>query len=373
VTGSALTDVAHLALLEALRYGAECWDGLVASSRVPSPFMGWAWHRAWAESASPDEVRASFAVMLHGPGERVQGLLPFSVHAVRFRRVQVMALTWATRGLGNPDHLDIPAAPSAELEAAVPVLEGLPWDLIILGGVADGAANLARLTDAFARRGFVVRRTLLDACPYIDLPRTWDEYLASLSKSRRQTVRWAERKLRREHTVAVTDYAPDRLDEGWRHLRSLHEQRWAGATTFVEPQIDCLLRRFSSELAARGDVWLTTLDVDGEPAAAWYGFTGRDTVYFYQSGRAPKWRSASVGQVLLGVMIRRAIERGYRRFDFLRGRDAYKLSWTSTARPIYEVVVFRPGWRGAWLRGLDLAGRARARLRSRPEFATSDE
>jgi hypothetical protein len=38
-------------------------------------------------------------------------------------------------------------------------------------------------------------------------------------------------------------------------------------------------------------------------------------------------------------------------------------------RPIHEVVVFRPGWRGAWLRTLDRVGRTRARLRSRAEFA----
>ena len=72
----------------------------------------------------------------------------------------------------------------------------------------------------------------------------------------------------------------------------------------------------------------------------------------------------------MAAMLRRAIERGYRRFDFLRGRETYKFSWTSTERPVYDVVVLRPGWRGAWLRGLDLAGRARERLRSRREIAT---
>jgi hypothetical protein len=30
-----------------------------------------------------------------------------------------------------------------------------------------------------------------------------------------------------------------------------------------------------------------------------------------------------------------------------------------------DLVVFRPGWRSQWLRGLDLAGRLRARLRGR--------
>jgi CelD/BcsL family acetyltransferase involved in cellulose biosynthesis len=50
-----------------------------------------------------------------------------------------------------------------------------------------------------------------------------------------------------------------------------------------------------------------------------------------------------VGTVLVGLMIRRAIERGYRRFDFLRGEEPHKWHWTRTARPCSEVVVFRPG------------------------------
>src|SRR5437879_2038203 len=80
---------------------------------------------------------------------------------------------------------------------------------------------------------------------------------------------------------------------------------------------ELLQRRFAAELAARRQLWLTTLDLDGEPAAAWYGFTWGDSVYFYQGGRDPRWDRESVGLVLMGTMIRRAIERGYRRFDFL--------------------------------------------------------
>src|SRR5437016_215149 len=91
--------------------------------------------------------------------------------------------------------------------------------------------------------------------------------------------------------------------------------------------------------------------------AARAGFALGDTVYPYQSGRDPRWERGRVGTVLMSLMIRRAIERGYRRLDFLRGEEAYKAEWTETARPCYEVVVFRAGWRGAVLRGFDWIAR----------------
>src|SRR5439155_15699422 len=175
----------------------------------------------------------------------------------------------------------------------------------------------------------------------------------SLSPTRRQTLRRKERNLRRDHTLRMTDYGgTERLDEGWRRLVALHEQRWAGAGSLSDPRVERLHRCFARDLGRRGQLWLTTLDLDDQPAAAWYGFADRETVYFYQSGRDPRWEDESVGVVLMATMIRRAIERGYRWFDFLRGDEAYKLQWTASQRVTGELVAFRPSWRGRWLRAL---------------------
>src|SRR5258708_33161348 len=99
-------------------------------------------------------------------------------------------------------------------------------------------------------------------------------------------------------------------------------------------------------MARRGRLWLTTLDLDGQPAAAWYGFSSPDTVYFYQSGRAPQWEDASVGLVLMGMMIRRAIERGYRRLDFPRGPGADQPAWAGRAPQPPDNHGLPPGGRG---------------------------
>src|SRR5438552_13338543 len=61
----------------------------------------------------------------------------------------------------------------------------------------------------------------------------------------------------------------------------------------------------------------------------------------------------------------RSIERGYRRFDFLRGEDVYKRDWTESRRITEEITIFRPGWGGRWLRALDAVAELRGRLRGR--------
>lgn len=357
--------VTRMSLSEALALGPATWGAVLARASSPSPFMSWAWHRAWTESAPAAEVAASEALVLRGATGAVQGVVPVSVRRASFHRMPTTVLTWATGDVGCPDHLDVLATPEADVAALAPVLVDLPWQILILSNLAPDAAAALRLCEAIAGHGYTVRRRTLWRCPDLELCGDWDRYLATLTPTRRQTLRRKERNLHRDHAVTITDYDGDRVEEGLGRLVALHEQRWngrAGGGAFRDPGVRRLHRRFAAELAAQGQLWLTTLDLDGEPAAAWYGFACRDTVYFYQSGRDPRWERESVGLVLMGAMIRRAIERGYRRFDFLRGEDLYKRQWTETQRMTEEITIFRPGWRGRWLRALDAAARLRARL-----------
>ncbi len=362
---AAALGVTRTSLRDALALGVAAWDAVHAQSVAASPFGSWAWLRAWADSADPAEVDASEALMLRGSDGSLQAVLPVVLRRVRFRRTPVQALTWASGDTGCPDHLDILALPGADLESLALTVDTLPWQLVILSNLAPDASAARRLADALARHGHAVRRQALWGCPYLELCDDWERYLGTLTPTRRQTLRRKERHLRRHYAVTITDYDGARLDEGLSCLMTLHERRWAGggeAGAFQNSGVQRLHRRFAAELAARQQLWLATLDLDGTPAAAWYGFTDRDTVYFYQSGRDPRWERESVGLVLMGAMIRRAIERGYRRFDFLRGDDAYKRHWTETRRMTEEITVFRAGWRGRWLRALDGAATLRGRL-----------
>lgn len=352
-------------LADAFDLGPEVWDGLRARSGSGSPFLTWAWHRAWADAVPTEEVDACQAVVLRSATGDVEALFPFRVQRLRFWGVPVTGVGWAFGDLGCPDHLELLATPEADVDSLVGALENTPWVLIRLDNVAEAASNVERFCAACERRGWTVRRRLLGRCPYLELPGSWEAYLSSLSAHARHAIRHKERKLFRDHEVVLTNYGEGRVEEGLHHLQRLHAVRWGGGGAFRDPAWERLHRCFAASLADRGQLWLVTLDLDGAPAAAWYGFSLGDTVYHYQSGRDLRWERDRVGTVLMGLMIRRAIERGYRRLDFLRGEEPYKAEWTRTARGRYEVVVFRTGWRGGALRGLDGIARQLRRRGSR--------
>src|SRR5436309_14923910 len=128
--------VVCLPLLEELRHGSLAWDQLLKRSPAASPFAGWAWHWAWANSAPPEDVRTSQAVLLRGAGGAVEALLPVAVRDVTLRRRPVPALTRALGRLGRPDHLDVLAVAQPDLGALATALAALPRDVIVLANRA---------------------------------------------------------------------------------------------------------------------------------------------------------------------------------------------------------------------------------------------
>src|ERR1041384_6352407 len=136
-------DVARAPLTDALALGPASWDAVCERSGCTSPFMSWAWHRAWADTAPALEANASEVLTIHDAGDYLDAMLPIRRCRLRFRRRWVQALTWAIGDVGCPDELDVPALPDADVEALADALDEPPWHVLVLPNLAQGAPNAA--------------------------------------------------------------------------------------------------------------------------------------------------------------------------------------------------------------------------------------
>lgn len=332
--------------------GHQAWERLRARARSTSPFTRWEWLAAWyATAPAVDREAARLVHGVDGTGELAIAL-PLASRGVTFRRVRATALTWAFGDVGCPDHLDVLASPCAPVDAVVAALETLDWDLLQLDGLAHDASGAPRLLAALRRHGYEASLRPQWVCPYADLPRSWDDYLATRGSARRKAIGYRERNLERHASVSVTMHDAATLTRGWSELLRLHDTRWSGRGAF-DARLDALHRQFASALAQENKLWLATLEADGASVAAWYGFVDGDTLHFYQSGRADAWSKYSVGAVLHGAIMRHAIAMGLRRVDFLRGDEPYKAEWSTGSRMTYQLVAFRRNARGHMLRLAD--------------------
>ena len=100
-------------------------------------------------------------------------------------------------------------------------------------------------------------------------------------------------------------------------------------------------RRMFELFGSTGPLRLAFLTVGGKRIAAGISFETEDALLYYNAGVDPDARELSPGVVMVERYVRRALERGLRRMDFLRGDESYKYEWGAVNEPIQRLLVRR--------------------------------
>ncbi len=224
------------------------------------------------------------------------------------------------------------------------------WDVIWLEGVDTGDPIIRQLFETLGERGAITHSQPAADCWRLELPPSWEDYLAILSKSHRKQVRRLQRAYfdtGRARTIRAE--APGDLEEGFRILVDLHERRWrprGAGSVFVQGEMVRFHREATERLLESGQLRLNWLVLDGQPVAAEYSLTGGGVLYAYQSGMAPEAEQHAPGTLAFMATLRAAIEEGYHAVDLLRGDEPYKQHWRAVPRSTHDVRILRPGLPG---------------------------
>ena len=341
---------------------ADEWRALLAASASDRLFLTWEWlHTWWTHLGQGRRLRLITArnrgdliaiLPLSQPSSLLQPLLP--------------TLELLGTGTAGSDYLDAVVKVGFEGEAEAALAERLAAMRCALDlRQLPAGSRVSALGRTLGEAGLRVAESTTDVCPFIPLAgHTFESYLATLGAEHRYNFRRRLRNLERR-----TRFSFERVrDEAGRRealpvLFRLHEQRWTprgGSEAFEAVRVRAFHDELSRLALERGWLRLFLLRVDGDPAAAIYGFRHGRSFLFYQSGLDPRFARWSVGLVALGLTIESAISEGASEFDLLHGDEAYKFHWARETRSLARLTV-RPG--GA--AGLVDAGVAWARSASR--------
>jgi CelD/BcsL family acetyltransferase involved in cellulose biosynthesis len=309
------------------------------------PFRAWEWMHTWWRHYR-GWGRELFTLLVVDGQDDVVGIAPWYLES-SVRRGRVV------RFLGSgevcPDYLTILCP--AELRPQVGrrladwlATEGAAqWHLLDLTGVEEADAAIDCLGRRLAEYAHKVDRQFDLSCWRTALPDDWPQFLATLTKSRRERTRYLLRRaMDSGRGVVHRVETEDDLARGFDVLVDLHQKRrrsLSQAGCFTSRRFTEFHREVAGRFLASGKLRLLWTELDGRPMSADYGFVGGDTVYYYQSGFEPELSSESPGWISLAVSLKLAIEEGYRNFDFLRGDESYKTSWQAAARPLVHVRI----------------------------------
>jgi CelD/BcsL family acetyltransferase involved in cellulose biosynthesis len=280
----------------------------------------------------------------------VAGVLP--LYIARRRPLGVLRFL----GHGAADELGPVCTPSRRADVArlLPLaLRELRCQLLLAEQLPGPAAWPALLDHTRVRH---------EASPVLRVPAGgWDEFLSSRSANFREQMRRRERGLGDAHAVSLrlTD-DPSRLANDKTTLFRLHRS--------IRPRSDFGQEAFHRDFAAvaleRGWLRLWTLELDGNAAAAWYGFRFHGIETYYQAGRDPDFDRLSVGFVLLVHTLREALNDGVSEYRFGRGQESYKYRFAD-CDPGVDTVLLARGAIGAAGAAGAAAARRIASLRRR--------
>ena len=359
--------------------GRETWERLVARNPWATPFSSWAFHRAWWD-AYADNAHEETVVVLDPAAE--PGSDPIAIVPLMHRHevepedaVRHTSIRHASGGNLTPvpptatgiffgasyhaDYATILAAPDvmpavadalvADLRRRAGAEPARAWDVVDLRRLRCGDPAADALAAAFRRvemdAGWTLNLDREDVCPVAELPLggSLDDFFATLGKKERHEIRRKVRRAEAAGEVLLTESA-DPLGDLEAFIE-LHQARWGDDGLFPATpggeQSRIHFRRLFELFGTDGALRLSFLTVGGRRIAAAIHFETADRVLYYNAGVAPEARDLSPGVLMIERLVRRAIERGQRWIDFLRGDEGYKYEWGALDQPIQRLLVRR--------------------------------
>ncbi|MFH1952954.1 MAG: GNAT family N-acetyltransferase [Pseudomonadota bacterium] len=241
------------------------------------------------------------------------------------------------------DYLDFVITPGMEQEFFGVLLDHLSMQGIThldLRPLRPDSTVFTDLAGIARDRGCEVSRNLEGVSLELDLPASWDEYLRMLDGKQRHEIK---RKLRRLYEAASIDY---RVVEDVKEVRAvmgtfftLFERSREDKAAFMTPRMASFFNSLAEAMAEANMLRLYFLELDKIPAAAAMCFDDNSTIYLYNSGYDDRFSSLGVGVLCKALSIKDSIQRGKKKYDFLKGAENYKHRLGGKEVPLYRCQI----------------------------------
>jgi CelD/BcsL family acetyltransferase involved in cellulose biosynthesis len=302
------------------------WELLQRNSPIAPIFSSPGWSKVWWQQFGSGAKLHIGAVR---QGGKIMGIAPLLLNG---------KITSLIGSSDVCDYLDFVVAPGSEDIFFQKLLDNLRLD------------GIRKLELAPLRPESTVRTSLISIAPKykwqvscspedvtveLNLPSSWEEYLQLLSAKQRHELNRKLRRLNEEgdlnHRASLDANRPD-IDILLHLFRDSRQDKAA----FLTPQMESFFRSIAHAMAEQELMRLNILELDKKPVAATMCFDYRDTVYLYNSGYEPDYGWLSVGVISKALCIKDSIERHKKRFDFLKGAEAYKYHLGGQELPLYR-------------------------------------
>ncbi len=335
--------VSDLARFELLR---ERWDALLERSVERCATMTHAWTRCWWKSF---HGQRALRVMLIWEAEELRCAVALGLRTERRGGRDVRILSTLTNSWVDRTGILIARGDDAALAALITALasESAGWDVLELHDRAVDSPIGPRLKSLLCSHGLLVASDEALGSPYAVLPRSWEEALAALSPSFRQTLR---RKLRVATAKPGLEMRIVRDASVIEPIMVISLETWQhenGTSMASTPEVRRFYEQLIAACAESGTLFAALLLLEGEPVAFEFNVLCARTLHNFKLGYRNTQADWSPGLVLKAYTMQRYLEEFGRgdanlEYDFMGTDEPYKQNWTADVRAHECVKGFRP-------------------------------
>jgi CelD/BcsL family acetyltransferase involved in cellulose biosynthesis len=296
-----------------------------------SVFVLPAWMRVWWQVFGSGEEMFIRTVR---DGDKIIGIAPLMVKD---------GTACLIGGIDVCDYLDFVVVPGKEQEFFNVLLDELKKSGIKrldLKHVRPDSTVLKNLVALAQSRRYEVTSTKEDVSLEMDLPSAFEEYLEALTTKQRHEVR---RKLRRLSEEGKIEYrfvdSGSAIPTAMNTFFKMFVESRQDKANFMTERMKSFFNLLADTMAGIGLLRLGVLELDNQPVAAIMCFDYNNCIYLYNSGYDPRYTSLSAGLLSKVLAIKDSIEKGKKRFDFLKGEEIYKYHLGGKEVPLYRCQI----------------------------------
>lgn len=306
------------------------WNGLLTKSSSDTIFLSWEWLFSWAECYL-NRNRHLFILAIYTDGELI-GIAPWYINHARgtfFTQRQIEFLGIPDAG---SDYLDVFIKKGKDKEVAGAIYSFLLtnassyWDCLKLDDIPANSLFLLHFLNKIEEDGKYSEISYGSFCPNIVLPKRTEDFLSGLSSNRREQFRRHWKVLQKDRNVNHRSYLSKDIESGLRDFLNLYK-----TSGYWNEQFDSFVHKFVSR--SKGRIQIDFLSADDNYITGLLHLRYNNTLSMYLMAVDKTFNpKISIGNILVGLCINKAIEDGFSGYDFLKGTEHYKFHWTNNGK-----------------------------------------
>lgn len=315
---------------DAIEAASPLWHRLLERRSWSSIFLTPEWQGIWWRRFS--KANDGLRLLTIGPESAPLGLAPMVLNG------ETLSFVGDTDLFDYHDFIDVaPGFHAAFIERVADE----PWKTMDLRSLPAFSPAMAELPNAYRELGYKVTIEDEDVVPGVDLPATWDEFVASLRKKDRHELRRKMRRLEAAGEIRLVETTQETLESDFDLFHEMMAESREEKREFMLPEREEFFREIVDWSFDARFLRLMFLELDGERVATTISFDYAGRRLLYNSGYRLEHGSLAVGLMLNALCIKDAIERGLTYFDFLRGPEPYKYHLGGQDIGLHRIIVNR--------------------------------